>query len=100
MIYNFKHFKTLSITELKSDIDEMESLTADQLPQLLTAAQKTAELYYKMVKDGNSELSISQEVDIKTQIITTYNTASQLYNDAVAKNMASRRSGLEFNTRS
>lgn len=93
MVYNFKHHKNISLSELKSDIDRMDNLTAEDLPLLLTASRKTAELYYNMVKNDNSQLNFSQEInDIKNQILSTYDTASQYYNATVAKNRSIRLS--------
>ncbi len=94
MTYNFKNYKTLSLTELKSDIDNMESLSENDLNNLYSATQATAKFYFDRIIVDKPPFKVLCEgfndADIKSQIREAYRFASEYYEIATKQSRAYR----------
>lgn len=83
MIYNFKHFKLLSITEIKSDIDNMESLPENDLITLQSSIEISAKHYYDKIIGDKPTFKVMNdgfvEKDLMSNIREAYSFALEYY---------------------
>lgn len=83
MANNFKHFKILSITEIKSDIDNMESLSENDLVVLYSAIEHSAKFYYDKILGEKPPFKVLSDDFIKTDTMSkireAYNFALEYY---------------------